>query len=235
MKVQSLLFAVSLALTVSCANTQKSQVKRFGASEAAQSQNDSMTNVALTAETVRPLLIGATVPNITLTRVDGKDFVLGTELQLKPTVLIFYRGGWCPYCNVQLQDLRKIESRLIRMGYQLIVVSPDKPSELKNSITKNKLGYQLVSDSKAELMRAMGVAFKVDGATFEKYKGYGIDLEAASEQTHHFLPVPSVFLLDKTGKITFEYVNPDYRVRLPAEVILAAAKAEFKALKPAAK
>jgi peroxiredoxin len=74
-------------------------------------------------------------------------------------------------------------------------------------------------------MPAFGLAFRVDDATFQRYHGFGIDLEAASGKTHHILPVPAVFIVDENGRIEFEYVNPDYRLRIPASVVLAAAKA----------
>ena len=90
---------------------------------------------------------------------------------------------------------------------------------------RHQLGWGLYSDAKSAAALAFGLAFRVDDATVEQYKRYSIDLEAASGETHHVLPVPGVFLTDAEGRLQFSYVHPDYRVRVPAEVVLAAAKA----------
>ncbi len=82
----------------------------------------------------------------------------------------------------------------------------------------------LLSDSRTDAARAYGIAFHVDDATVERYRGYGIDLEEASGETHHVLPVPSVFLIDAEGVVRWRYSNPDYRVRPDNESLLAAAR-----------
>ena len=109
-----------------------------------------------------------------------------------------------------------------------MAVSPDKPENLKPTSSKHKLGYALFSDAKSEAAMAYGIAFQVDQKTYEQYKGYGIDLEEASGEKHHLLPVPAVFLYGKSGKLEFEYVNPDYRIRLAPKVLLAAAQAALE-------
>lgn len=180
--------------------------------------------VPASAADVRPLLIGASVPEVTLRTADGKAFDLSAAVSRKPVTLIFYRGGWCPYCNLHLGQLQKAEADLVKLGYRILAVSPDRPAKLTQSVEKDKLTYTLLSDSSMAAAKAFGIAFRVDDATVEKYKGYGIDLEAASGETHHLLPVPAVFIAGTDGVISFAYVNPDYKVRLAPEVLLAAAK-----------
>jgi peroxiredoxin len=90
-------------------------------------------------------------------------------------------------------------------------------------VAKHELTYTLYSDKTAAAARAFGIAFHVDEKTIETYEHYGIDLAAASGESHYQLPVPSVFIYND-GKMTFQYVNPDYKIRAPAEVILAAAR-----------
>ena len=110
------------------------------------------------------------------------------------------------------------------MGYQIIAVSPDRPDRLKESVEKHQLNYVLASDSPMEAARAFGVAFQVDVETVERYRQVGVDLEEVSGEKHHLLPVPSVFIIGTEGIIRFQYVNPDYRVRLSADILLAAAR-----------
>ncbi len=181
--------------------------------------------VPTSAQDIKPLLIGASVPDVTLRTAKGESFNLKAAAAKKPTVLIFYRGGWCPYCNTYLGQLQAAEADLLNLGYQILAISPDRTPKLGESVEKGKLTYTLLSDSSMTAAQAFGIAFRVDDATLEKYKGYNIDLEAASGEKHHLLPVPAVFIVGTDGVIAFVYANPDYKVRLAPEVLLAAAKA----------
>jgi peroxiredoxin len=183
-------------------------------------------NVAPSAHQIRPLLIGAKVPKLFLKTVDGKAFDLNGAIAARPTVIIFYRGGWCIYCNTQMAQLLPIAQQIKDLGFQMIAISPDRPEKLTETIDKHQMGYTLLSDSTMAAAKAFGIAFKLDEPTLAKYAEYGINLDDASGQSHHLLPVPSVFVLGTDGTIKFEYVNPDYKVRIPPDVLLAAVKAQ---------
>lgn len=117
-----------------------------------------------------------------------------------------------------------MESELEALGFRVIALSPDRPEKLVTSLEVDDLGYTLFSDSGLDAARAFGIAFQLDEAQLGAYRGYGIDLEAASGRDHHQLPVPSVFLVDETGTIRWVYSNPDYRVRPENEKLLEAAR-----------
>lgn len=155
-------------------------------------------------EAVCPLKPGNKAPALTLKTAAGKDLDLKTALPKSNTVLVFYRGGWCPYCSLQLAELGRIQPDLLKLGFQLIAVSPDPPKELSASIKKQSLSYQLASDENLEAAGRFGVAYQIPG--------------------EEALPVPAVFLVDKEGNIQFTYSNPDYRVRLNPDVLLAVAQ-----------
>ena len=121
-------------------------------------------------------------------------------------------------------QLHAIESELQKLGYQILAVAPDRPEALAESRGKHEFKYQLLSDSKMAAAQAFGIAFQVDAKTVERYKGFGIDLVKSSGEAHQQLPVPAVFLVGTDGVIDFQYVNPDYSVRLSADVVVAAAK-----------
>lgn len=182
-------------------------------------------NVPDDASGVCPIKVGQTLPELTLKNIDGGAFDLNKAVSSKPTILIFYRGSWCPYCNVHLGEIKTVESDLKALGYQVIAVSPDLPKNLKKSMDKNGLDYQLVSDSNALAAKSLGLAFRVDADTYKKYLGYGINLENASGETHHLLPIPAAIILDKAGVVKFAFTSPDYKVRVDTSVLLAAAKA----------
>jgi peroxiredoxin len=149
---------------------------------------------------------------------------MGDLYSQKQSILIFYRGGWCPYCNTHLAQIAEVEPKLRELGYQVLAISPDRPEELRKSVVKLDLTYQLLSDSDAELAKAFGLAFRVDDATVEKYREYRIDLNAASGRDHHILPVPAVYVIDRGGTIRFAHANPDYKSRLEGDKLLAAAR-----------
>ena len=129
---------------------------------------------------------------------------------------------------MQLGQLHKIESQVIELGYQIIAISADRPEKLQESVQKHELNYTVLSDSKAISPQAFGIAFILDDKTLERYKQFNIDIEDASGQTHHILPAPSAFVVGTDGTIKFSYTNPNHRVRIDPDVLLAAAKAALK-------
>ena len=169
-------------------------------------------------EDVSPLLYGEKIPMAVIPDASGKSFDLNKAIAEKPTILVFYRGGWCPYCSKQLSGLQQALPGLEKMGYQLIAVSTDESDGLMQSATKEKLSYTLLSDANLELSKQIGIAYKAPKGYWEMLPkttgGKDVDL---------LLPVPSVFILDKTGVIHFEYINPDFKQRLSADLLMAAA------------
>ena len=180
------------------------------------------------ANDISPILIGQKIPALVLKDPQGKDFDLLKNLQKKPSLLVFYCGGWCPYCNTHLQDLRKIEKTLLDKGFQILAISPDLPEHLAATDKQHKLGYQLLSDSKMEAAKALGLAFKVDNKTLDLYKTYNIDLEKSSSEKHHLLPVPAALLVNTEGEVTFTFISPNYKIRVANELILTAADLQLK-------
>jgi peroxiredoxin len=138
--------------------------------------------------------------------------------------VLFYRGGWCPYCNAQLSDLHLVEPKLRESGFEIVFSSTDRPELLYSSLKATDIHYTLLSDSKLEAARAFHVAYHVDDASFAKMQEYGVDLEATTGTKQHELPVPSVFIIDMSGTIRFVYSNPDYKIRLGADALWAAAR-----------
>lgn len=182
------------------------------------------------ANEVNPVEVGSTAPDVILAGSDNTTVSLHALAAKNPIVLIFYRGGWCPYCRTHLMELAQVEAELMELGFQIIAVSPDSPESLNAMLSAADQDpvYALYSDATAAAAKAFGLAFQVDADTYEKLLGYGIDLEAASGEDHHLLPVPAVFLIGHDGKIRFRYFNPDYKARISGEELLAAARAAAK-------
>ena len=174
----------------------------------------SSAQIAEKAEDISPLLIGEKIPKQDLISVDNKA-VSTSDIFNKKTVLIIYRGGWCPYCNSQLMEMQEIENQIIALGYQIVAISPDSPKFLKETTKEDKLNYQLFSDSDGKFSEALGIAFKRDKPKLDKY---------SEGKNPGFLPVPTVYILDENREIEFLYINPNYAKRLKGEMLLAVLK-----------
>ncbi|MGH8035393.1 MAG: peroxiredoxin-like family protein [Lysobacterales bacterium] len=177
------------------------------------------------ADQVEPLLPGMQAPAFRVRDVRRNPVTFDPAVMTKPVIITFFRGGWCPYCNLHLAELRHAEQELKDMGFDIWFISIDRPELLYESLEDPGVAYTVYSDARLEATRAFGIAFRVDDVTVERYRGYDVDLEAASGENHHVLPAPSTFLVGTDGVIRFQYTNPDYTVRLHPSVLLAAARA----------
>jgi peroxiredoxin len=173
---------------------------------------------------VRPLSVGIHAPQFAGTATNGTVRTFPPEAYRQPTIVIFYRGGWCPYCNMQLSDLRLVEPKLRALGFEIVFLSTDRPEILYSSLKAQDIHYTLLSDSRLEAARAFHIAYRVDDATLALERKYGVDLDKTTGTSLHELPVPSVFIIDTTGTIRYVYSNPDYTVRLSADALMTAAK-----------
>ena len=170
------------------------------------------------ATEITPLLIGEKIPNVTLKSVENTDVDLMELISKKRTVLVFYRGGWCPYCNAHLAALAEAEKELLALGYQIIAISPDAPASLEVTDGKEKLNYLLLSDSTGELSKAVGIAFQAP----ENYK---TTIAKGSDGINNsFLPVPAVFILNVNAEIEFEHISPNFKNRVSNDLLIAVAK-----------
>ena len=182
----------------------------------------SYAQIAEKAEAISPLLIGESIPQDIAATINTNKKNLAAVLKEKPSVILFYRGGWCPYCNRHLSAIGEAEKAILELGYQVIGISPDTEKGLDASVRKNKLNYMLFSDADGKLAKAMGIAFKAP----EKYKN--LLLKSSNGENTGFLPVPSVFVVDTKGVILFEYISPNYKERISAALLTGV----LKALKP---
>ncbi len=178
----------------------------------------SNAQVAEKAEDISPLLNGETFPDAFLKSPDGSVHNLLEILKQKPSVVLFYRGGWCPFCNAHLAEIQEVQNEVVNLGYQIIAISPDSPENLQATDEKQELAYSLYSDADGKLIKAIGIAFKAP----EKYSG--MLSEKSDGLNDGLLPVPSVFVTNTSGKIAFEYINPDYKTRLSGGLLLAVLK-----------
>lgn len=182
------------------------------------------------AEQITPLHTGDRAPAFTVRTVDGKDYVFDPAKLAKPTILISFRGGWCPYCNMHLSELRTVIPEISEIGYDVLFLSNDRPDILYSSLQRETqediegLDYLILSDAGLDAARALGTAFRIDKRLTDYLDDKGKDYQGSSIGMHNALAVPAVYVIDKSGNIVFDFVESDYKVRLPADKLLAAAK-----------
>lgn len=170
------------------------------------------------AEDCSPLLIGEEFPLEDIKDINGKIVSLDDLTEDKKTIIVFYRGGWCPYCNDHLSALAQVEREILDLGYNIIAISPDDFQNISDVKDKHGFNYSLYSDIDANLMKKVGIAYKSNFTSKVVMK-----IKTKGEVTE-LLPVPSIFIVNENGTIIFEYIHIDYKTRISAELLIAVLK-----------
>lgn len=188
------------------------QIKKFG---------EGVQQVKATGIESRALQVGAVAPDFTLPEAKGKPVTLSTMLKDGPVVLTWYRGGWCPYCNLQLAAYQEKMEELKAMGAQLVAISPQLPDGSMSTAQKSALEFSVVSDVGNTTAKAYGLAYKVPAAIEDMYKTF---LPKANGDESLELPLSAVYVVGRDGKIKWAQVDADYRVRAEPEDVVRAVK-----------
>jgi peroxiredoxin len=175
----------------------------------------------VTAAGVAPgLAVGERAPNFRLPNAAGKDVELAERLAAGPVVLSFYRGDWCPYCNLELRALQAALPRFEAHGASLIAISPQAPDHSLSMAEKNDLSFEVLSDVHQEAIRAFRVQFTVPADLQELHRNvFHNDLSTRTADGSWDLPVPATFVIDRAGIIRARYVSADYRTRMDPDDI----------------
>ncbi|MEZ4363915.1 MAG: peroxiredoxin-like family protein [Kofleriaceae bacterium] len=159
------------------------------------------------------LKVGARAPNATLPDVSGATVELAQLYAKGPTFIVFYRGGWCPFCNAQLHSLTEAKAEFDKRGVQLVAISVDLPSEEAKTQAQHGVPFPMLSDSKLIVQDAFKIVHKTSAEEQAKLAGYGIDLQAYSGEAHQNFATASIFYVDRDGVIRFAHVDEDYKTR----------------------
>ncbi|MDH5344323.1 MAG: AhpC/TSA family protein [Gammaproteobacteria bacterium] len=183
--------------------------------------------IAPSAEEIDPVKTGEAAPSFTVRTVDDEPFVFDPANLERPVVLITFRGGWCPYCNMHLSELRNVVPDLAARGVDVYFLSGDRPELLYSSLKRETqadiegLGYTILSDAGIDAAKALGIAFMADPDYVARRDDQG-DIDGSSMKNFGVLPVPAVYVIDRSGMVTYSFVEADYKVRLPADDLLEA-------------
>lgn len=177
-------------------------------------------------EGANALNLDQNAPRFELPNQHGEQVLLDELLAKGPVVITFYRGSWCPYCNLQLKALQSRLPEIHALGAQLVAISPQAPDGSMSENDIRNMDFVVLSDQNADVAASYGVAWQVPAFLLEHMReDRGLDLESLNNGNGSILPIPATFVLDSEGKVTWRYVDVDYRTRSEPQDIINALKA----------
>jgi peroxiredoxin len=168
------------------------------------------------------LQVGAKAPDFRLPEARGGIQSLSSLLSEGPVIVTFYRGGWCPFCNLQLRAYQSVLPEIRRLGGQLVAISPQTPDNSLSDVEKKELTFPVLSDLHNIVARQYGLVFELSDVLKELQKGWGNPLPKYNGDDSWELPVPGTFVLDRNGVVRLAHVDPDYMRRLEPSIMLDA-------------
>ena len=166
--------------------------------------------------------VGEKAPDFTLKNAFGEEISLKEELKKGPVILVFYRGAWCPFCNMHLHVLQQSLPQFKRYGAQLITITPQTPDKSAEQIGKDGYPFQVLSDLDSQVMKDYKLYFELSDDLVAVYKRIGLDIEAFNGKGRNVLPVPGSFVIDKSGIVRAMQARTDYKLRMEPETIIEA-------------
>ncbi len=174
----------------------------------------------------RALKAGDQAPEFILKDPEGQTVSSAELLQQGPLVLTFYRGVWCPYCNLELQALQAAWPDIRAAGANVVAISPQAAANSRKSVRQNGLDFPILSDPRNEVAAAFGLRFKLQDELIELYRSLKNDLPAFNGDASWTLPMPARYVIAPDGTIVYAEVNPDYTRRPdPSEMMPALRRA----------
>ena len=171
------------------------------------------------------LEVGNQAPDIELPDATGKAVKRSSLLANGPVVITFYRGQWCPYCNLEIRAFQQLLPNFQQANAQVVAISPELPDNALSITEKHELAFPVLSDVGNTGARDYGLVFALAESLRPLYKGFGIDIPVSNGDNSFELPVPATYVVDSTGTIRYAYAKADYTLRAEPADVLAAVKA----------
>jgi peroxiredoxin len=176
------------------------------------------------------LKAGDRVPPIALTNAKGALVDIKSLLSRGPVIVTFYRGGWCPYCNLELRAFQKILPEIKAAGASLVAISPEKPDDTLSTAEKNALDFEVLSDLGQKVGRAFGLVYTFSDELKWAYREFGLDIPGKNGADEWALPISATYVIGQDGKIIYAHADADYRDRAePADVLKVLKEATISA------
>ncbi len=201
----------------------KNEKSPFSASDMAVMENAGK-NLARTIP-APGIKVGEKAPDFVLNNALGKTVSLKDKLKQGPVVLIFYRGAWCPFCNMHLHVLQESLPEFRKYGAQLITITPQRPDKSVEQFKEKGYPFEVLSDLDSQVMKDYRLYFELPAELVDVYKNHGLDIEAFNGKGRNVLPVPGSFVIDTNGIVRAMHADTDYKNRMEPSAIIDALKA----------
>ncbi len=173
---------------------------------------------------LRSANVGDTVGNFSLRDATNRLVALHDLLAQGAVVINFYRGGWCPYCNLELRMLQRNIDKFNQLGAQLVAISPESPDNSLSTIEKHQLNFLVLSDVKSEVARQFGISYIVPEYLKKTFQKFGLDLSRYNDADQVELPIPATYVLDRDGVVRYAFASEDFTQRAEIADILQVLK-----------
>jgi len=183
--------------------------------------DNAMRQLAASGLAERALRVGEPAPSFALPDATGRSVDSKSLLARGPLVINFYRGAWCPYCNLELRAWQRHWSELQALGATLVAISPQMPDASLSLAEKHALAYPVLSDLGNRVARQFGIVFALDAGLRGVHEAFGVDLAAINGDSSYELPVPATYLVDADATIRGAWIDVDYRRRAEPALVLA--------------
>ncbi len=186
-----------------------------------QANAQTLSDLVASGLSASALREGDVAPDFSLPDARGHVVALKTLLDRGPVVISFYRGGWCPFCNLELRSLQRVLPEIVQMGASLVAISPQLPDNSLSTQEKNQLTFPVLSDVSNIEAKRFGIVFTLPTALVEANRATGRDLvEINGEAGAAQLPMPATFVIDKSGVIRLAFVEEDWSKRLDPDIVV---------------
>ncbi|MEA9414176.1 peroxiredoxin-like family protein [Flavobacterium sp. PL02] len=164
--------------------------------------------------------IGERFPDFSLPNTNDETIELKELLKNGKVIVAFFRGSWCPYCNLELRALQENLKQIVDKKAKLVVISPQKPDYSKELKNNHQLDFELLTDKDNALAKQLGISFKLQNYVIPTYKSLGIELSNYNENDNNELPIPAVFVIDTDYLITYKFVDTNYMNRINIQELI---------------
>lgn len=214
-KVIPIFLAAAVAFAAAC-GTESAKMSAGGRDSTKLAEK-----IVTDADAVKQALnVGANMPSFTLKDVDGNDVSSNDLMKKGNLVVVFYRGSWCPFCNRYLQSLQASSREIKDAGGEIVAISVETPEGSTSVAQKNELKFTVLSDPNLDTARKFGIVYQLPKETDEKYKSRGLDVAEHNNMKKAELPLGATYIVDKSGKIVYAYLDTDYQKRAEPPVII---------------
>lgn len=169
----------------------------------------------------KALKTGDKIPNTTLINAKSEAIEFNTLLESSRVALTFYRGGWCPYCNLELKAYQEHLDTFKSKGVKLVAVSPETPDNSLSTTDKNNLDFEVLSDIDNTFAKQLGLVFQLPKPLQDVYKNFGINLDESQNNTNQELPIAATYIVEQDGTISYHFLEEDYKLRANPEAVIA--------------